>query len=111
MSALIAPIIAGVTSGGFCSLIIFFVQRHDQKKGKRSAESEMLLGLGHDRIVFLGSEYIRRGYITKDEYENLHDYLYKPYIDLGGNGTAARVMAEVEKLPLKEVETHEKKNK
>lgn len=100
MTPIITAIIAGVTSSGLCSLIIFFVQRHDAKTGKMSAESEMLLGLGHDRIVSLGGEYIRRGSITQDEYENLHEYLYKPYKELGGNGTAARIMAEIEKLPL-----------
>lgn len=109
MIAIVGAIIAGITSGGFTSLVIFLIQRHDQKKGKHSAESEMLLGLGHDRIVYLGDLYIRRGSISKDEYENLHDYLYKPYCDLGGNGTAERVMKEVEKLPLKEVSYEEKK--
>lgn len=109
MIAIAGAIIAGITSGGFTSLVIFLIQRHDQKKGKHSAESEMLLGLGHDRIVYLGDLYIRRGFISKDEYENLHDYLYKPYLELGGNGTAERVMKEVEKLPLKEVNYEEKK--
>lgn len=109
MTAIIVAIIAGLTSGGFSSLIIFLIQRHDTRHGRRSAEADMLLGLGHDRIVFLGEMYIRRGSISKDEYENLHDYLYKPYLELGGNGTAQRVMAEVEKLPLKEVDYEKKK--
>lgn len=43
---------------------------------------------------------LKLGYITQDEYENLHDYLYEPYLELGGNGTAKKVMAEVERLPL-----------
>lgn len=102
MTPIAVAIIAGLTSGGFSSLVIFLIQRHDAKNGKRSAESDMLLGLGHDRIVFLGDQYIKRGWISKDEYENLHDYLYKPYTELGGNGTAQRVMEEVKKLPLKE---------
>ena len=80
------------------------MQRADKKKDGESEamklQSDMLLGLGHDRIVFLGSAYIERGSITQDEYENLHDYLYKPYLALGGNGTAKKVMAEVERLPL-----------
>lgn len=100
MTPIITAIIAGVTSSGLCSLIIFFVQRHDAKKNNHNAELDMLRGLGHDRIVSLGGEYIRRGSITQDEYENLHEYLYKPYEELGGNGTAARIMAEIEKLPL-----------
>lgn len=43
----------------------------------------MLKGLGHDRICYLGECYIQRGYITKDEYENLRDYLYLPYKKIG----------------------------
>lgn len=68
---------------------------------KKSTESKMLLGLAHDRIIFIGMKYIERGWITKDEYENLHDYLYVPYKKMGGNGSAERVMLEVNKLPLK----------
>lgn len=97
----LAALIAGATSSGLCSLVIFLIQRRDKKKGKRSAESEMLLGLGHDRIVYLGGTYVKRGYITQDEYENLYQYLFKPYERLGGNGTASRVMREVEKLPIR----------
>ena len=59
------------------------------------------MGLGHDRIVYLGLKYIERGYITVDEYENLYEYLYKPYEKMGGNGSAARIMEEVKKLPSK----------
>jgi hypothetical protein len=45
--------------------------------------------------------YIEKGYITQDEYENLHDYLYKPYEQMGGNGAAKRIMNEVNKLPIR----------
>lgn len=72
-----------------------------QKKGdKKDAKTQMLIGLGHDRVMTLGMEYIERGCITKDEYENLVDYLYKPYEMMGGNGSAARVIEEVKRLPL-----------
>lgn len=72
-----------------------------KKLDKKDIKVEMLIGLAHDRIMFLGMSYIERGYITQDEYENLYDYLYKPYEKLGGNGSAKRVMAEVEKLPIR----------
>lgn len=63
---------------------------------KKSAKTKMLLGLGHDRIMALCMEYLERGdWITKDEYENLHDYLYLPYEESGGNGSAKRAMEEV----------------
>lgn len=71
------------------------------KMKKNNAETKMLLGLAHDRIMQLGMEYINRGYITHDEYENLRKYLFEPYQALGGNGSATRVMAEVDKLPIK----------
>lgn len=67
---------------------------------RRDIKTEMLLGLAHDRIMFLGMAYIERKYITSDEYENLYEYLYKPYEKLGGNGSAKRVMNEVNKLPI-----------
>ena len=67
---------------------------------KKDVKSEMLVGLGHDRIMYLGMSYIERGYITSDEYENLYEYLYKPYEKMGGNGSAKRVMNEVNKLPI-----------
>lgn len=75
-----------------------FVQKKTEKKDTRS---KLLLGLAHDRIMFLGTSYIERGYITKDEYENLHDYLYVPYEEMGGNGTAKRVMQAVDRLEFK----------
>lgn len=71
------------------------------KREKKDNKTQMLIGLGHDRITYLGLKYIERGYITQDEYENLYDYLYKPYASLGGNGSAKHVMNEVNKLPIR----------
>lgn len=68
---------------------------------KRDVKTQMLIGLGHDRIVYLGMKYIERGYITHDEYENLYEYLYKPYEKMGGNGSAKRIMGEVSALPIR----------
>lgn len=72
------------------------------KMDRNSAEREMLIGLGHDRIMYLGMRYIERGWITQDEYENLNTYLYEPYQRLGGNGSAHRIMDEVNKLPIRQ---------
>lgn len=68
---------------------------------KKNIQCQMLIGLGHDRIIYLGTSYIERGWITNDEYENLYDYLYKPYEAMGGNGSAKRIMEEVKKLPIR----------
>lgn len=73
-----------------------------QKKSEaKDAKTVMLLGLGHDRIISLCEKYINRGCLTHDEYENLYEYLYKPYKAMGGNGTAERLMEEVKKLPVR----------
>lgn len=75
-----------------------YVQRRLDKK---DLIREMLIGLGHDRIIYLGMCYIERGWVTQAEYENLRDYLYRPYSKMGGNGTAIKILAEVEALPIR----------
>lgn len=65
------------------------------------ARTKLLVGLAHDRIMQGGRFYIDRRWISDDEYENLYDYLYKPYKELGGNGSAERVMDILTKLPRK----------
>lgn len=81
-----------VASSGFWAVI-------QKRMDDRDAIREMLLGLAHDRIVSLGMYYMERGdWITKDEYENLNDYLYKPYVKIHGNGTGEKVMKGVNTL-------------
>lgn len=77
---------------------------------KKDVKTEMLIGLGHDRIMYLGMGYIERGYITSDEYENLYEYLYKPYEKMGGNGSAKRIMNEVNRLPIHKSQYEEEQN-
>src|SRR5688500_11232977 len=91
---LVPVIIAFVASSGFWLYIASYKER-------KSLQTELLLGLAHDRIVRLGMSYVERGWITQDEYENLNVYLYKPYEKLGGNGSAKRIMLEVDRLPIK----------
>ena len=85
--------IALISSTGLWSYIANYRNKHD-------AKTRLLIGLAHDRIIYLGTKYIDRGYITTDEYENLHDYLYVPYAENGGNGSAKRVMEQVKALPI-----------
>ena len=94
MNQVTTIVLAVLASSGFWAFLQFLLSKKDLK-------TQMLMGLGHDRIVYLGLKYIERGYITVDEYENLYEYLYKPYEKMGGNGSAARIMEEVKKLPSK----------
>lgn len=93
VSIIVTVLCSVIASSGFWA----WIQKKDDKK---SLQSQMLIGLAHDRIVSLGMVYIERGWITKDEYENLRDYLYEPYKTLGGNGSAKRVMEGVNRLKI-----------
>ena len=98
---IIIAIVASVFgSTGFWALITAVWNNHTKKV---STEGKMLRGLAHDRICELGEKYLEQGYVTKDEYENLHDYLFVPYHELGGNGTAAKIVEDVKRLPMKGV--------
>jgi len=94
LDVLIPVLVAFVASSGFW----IFLEKRAQKN---SLQSKLIIGLAHDRITYLGLKYIRRGWISHDEYENLKVYLYAPYHELGGNGSADRIMAEIDKLPIK----------
>lgn len=89
-----------LASSGFWAFIQERAKRKAAENKQNTIETKMLIGLAHDRIIYLGMAYIERGYITQDEYENLYEYLYKPYEKLGGNGSAKRIMAEVNNLPI-----------
>ena len=65
----------------------------------------MILGLGHDRIISLCEKYLAQGWITSEDFENLHDYLFVPYKNMKGNGTAEKLMRDVEKLPIRKKPT------
>lgn len=92
-------ILAVFASGGLWAFITAVYNNHSKKQ---NAYLKLMLGLGHREIVECGKEYIERGYITYDEYEDLIHYLYDPYVELGGNGSAEKVMQEIKKLPMKE---------
>ena len=89
----VAVVSAALASSGMWA----FITKRSEKK---DVKTRMLVGLAHDRIMYLGMCYIDRGYISQDEYENLRVYRYDPYEKMGGNGSAKRVMLEVDKLPI-----------
>lgn len=66
----------------------------------RSVNTKLLMGLAYDRLSHIGMRHIKRGWLTRDEYEDFRRYLYDPYQQLGGNGSASRIMSEIDKLPL-----------
>ena len=83
-----------LASSGFWAYVQTRSSRHD-------AQIKLMLGLAHDRIVHLCMTYLDRGYILKDEYDDLVKYLIEPYSAFGGNGLAEKLFEEVKELPIK----------
>lgn len=98
IESMIAIFAAIFGSTGFWS----FVQA---KLKDKSNEGRLLMGIAYAKIVQTAQAYIDRGYLSAEEYHELHHYLYEPYKAMGGNGTAAKLIDEVSKLPTKKEES------
>ena len=85
LDLLVAVFLGVFGSSGFW----VFIQKKQEKK---SANTRLLLGMAHDRIVYVGKTYIHRGFLTLDEYED--------FMKFGGNGLAERIVDEVKRLPV-----------
>jgi len=94
IESIITIVVSVLASSGFWAFVQYLMGRND-------ASSKLLLGIAHDRIMFLSRQYIERGYITPEEYENLIVYLYDPYIQRGGNGSVKHMVEDkVKQLPM-----------
>lgn len=100
---MVTAVLTAVTSSGVMSLVLYLIQRHDRKKEKAeandSAQSKMLLGLGHDKLIHLTDKFVKRGAITLKEKRNL-EFLHIPYAALGGNGDCKIGYDACQKLPV-----------
>lgn len=95
----ILPIVIAIfASTGFWSFLQAYIS---SKRKTRTAEERLLMGLAYSKICELAAVYLERDYITQDEYSDLRKYLFEPYREMGGNGTCEKLMAEVEKLPIR----------
>lgn len=99
----IAVVLAILGSNGLWTVINnILINRKDKKSVARQA----MLALLHDRLYRLCQDYIKQGYVTIDQLDNLM-YLWQPYERLGGNGTGKKLYDQVLELPLKEVNDNE----
>ena len=80
------------------------------RSSTKSARDRMILGLGHAEIFRVAEKYIHRNGITMSELEDLEKYLYKPYAEMGGNGTAAAVVQKCRELPFISEQEAEKRD-
>lgn len=90
-------IAAVIGSNALFAFLQFLISRHDKKKEKQSEMRDMILGLGHDKLLYLTDKFAERGGITQKERRNLK-YLYDPYIKMGGNGDCQIGYETCEKL-------------
>lgn len=90
---IVTIVVTLIASSGFWAFILKRMENKDNR-------TILLLGLAHDRIIYIGKSYLRRGSITYDEYEDFMKYLYLPYSEFGGNGLAEKIKNEVAKLPM-----------
>lgn len=111
IQAVVSVLTAVLASGGLWSFLskkqeIRFEELERKRKEEAEAEekndvkTKLLVGLAHDRLIYLTNKYLEEGWINSDDYENL-TYMYQPYIQGGGNGSVKRNMEKVEKLPSK----------
>ena len=97
MDAWIQSVITMVITVLGCNAFWAWLQSRSTAK---SARDRMILGLGHAEIFRVCEKYIHRDGITTDELEDLEKYLFKPYSELGGNGTAASIVEKCKQLPI-----------
>lgn len=87
------PLITTVLSGpGIWAWAKTRTQRND-------SEDKLLLQVAKNQLVSQGRVYLKRGYITMDEYEE-YESEYQVYSNLGGNGLARRIFEQVDELPM-----------
>lgn len=94
VETIVTVFVTMLASSGFWALI-------QSKLSKNDAQGKLLAGLAHDRIIHVGKAYIKRGWITPEEYDDFMTYLYDPYRLYGGNGVAKRISDEVRQLPIR----------
>ena len=95
---IVALIVAVFASTGFWSFLQTWITNKSKSK---TLELKLILGLAFIKIVAQCEFYIQRGWIDTEEYKELNHYLFEPYQALGGDGTAARLIKEVESLPIR----------
>lgn len=92
---ILLPIVLALSaSSGFWAYLI-------GRKDRSSQSTKLLMGLAHNHIIENGIRVIERGWVYRDEYDDLMTYSYEPYKELGGNGMCEKVMREVNRLPVR----------
>lgn len=99
VNALINSIL-GLLVGYFVAKFKSLKKKKDEAECRQEQTNAAILALLHDRIYELSETYISRSWLTVEEFDNLN-FLYEPYVKLGGNGTGKALFLRVKKLPMR----------
>ena len=66
---------------------------------KHSTRNKAITGLMYLGIKMSCMALINRGWASMEEIEDIEKYMFEPYKELGGNGTAEILMNKVKALP------------
>lgn len=73
----------------------------ERRRQRETSQDKLVKGLAQVLIALKANEYVNRGSITPDEFSTLYNLIYSHYKELGGNGSAERMMRRLENLPVK----------
>ncbi len=94
ISAIVGAVIAGLS--GLCG---WLWQRHKKDTADADAIRAGMMALLHDRIFQAAHFYCEaRGWCSLEDKRNV-EYMYKPYAELGGNGTGKSAYEAIMALP------------
>jgi hypothetical protein len=85
---------------GIVSLVQFFVNRTDKRKGKNSTNNKALRYLMLYIIQERAKQHIKDKCISLEDRRSLHHWHDLYHNGLGGNGDADALMEQVDNLPL-----------
>ena len=97
VNIIVTIIITMLASSGFWAFIQWTLTC---VRDKKSAEKSALLALLHDRLYYEIGRMLSEDTVKRDDYENI-TYLYKPYKQLGGNGTCEKMYMDLQKKEIR----------
>lgn len=104
--AFISIIVLLIGSQGFWALVLYKMQKRDEKKDIRARADIAIL---HELVYKYTRKAIARGYTTFYEFDNT-TMLFEIYSEYGGNGTGEQLYAEFCKLPKRYDMVEDKEN-
>lgn len=95
--ALVSALAAAVV-GALTGAVKHLYSRQKAQAARQEAVEEGLQALLHDRIFSIYIECRDKRYASVEDMRNL-EYLYRPYHNLGGNGTGTELYERVKDMP------------